>query len=65
MTDLDGIARRLDRIIELLELQTFVPEDAVPVCPHEHAVDIGTMGMKVGELMLCNDCGEKFTRVHP
>ena len=62
MTDLDGIARRLDRIIELLELQTFVPEGAVPVCPHEHAADIGTMGMRPGEQMQCNDCGAVFSR---
>jgi hypothetical protein len=32
-------------------------------CQHENAVDIGTMGMAVGERMHCNDCGETFSRI--
>lgn len=31
-------------------------------CPHEHARDIGTMGQRPGEHMICEDCGEEFSR---
>ena len=33
------------------------------ICPHENAVDIGTMGMKPGERMQCKDCGQEFTQI--
>lgn len=64
MSELADIITRLDRIIELLELQTFVPEDAAPPpCPHKNAVDRGVMGMRPGERMECKDCGEIFSRI--
>jgi hypothetical protein len=32
-------------------------------CPHENADDIGVMGQRPGERMICKDCGEEFTRI--
>lgn len=59
---LAAILTRLDRIIQILEDQTYVPEDAKPVCPHAHAIDRGVMGDKPGEKMECRDCGQFFSR---
>jgi hypothetical protein len=59
------VIERLDRIIEILEDQTYPPTDAVPVCLHENAVDIGTMGMRPGERMQCAKCGAVFSREEP
>ena len=57
------IIKRLDRIIELLELQTFVPEDTVPHCAHEHTQDLSTMGMAPKSVIHCLDCGETIRRL--
>jgi hypothetical protein len=56
------IIKRLDRIIELLELQTFIPEDAIAICQHEKAIDVGTMGTPPGERMYCPQCNQHFSR---
>jgi hypothetical protein len=51
---------KLDQIIRLLELQTFMPGEA-DACTHQNATDLGTMGMRPGERMRCNDCGIMFS----
>ena len=55
------LIERLDKIVALLELLAFPPDD--DVCTHENAIDAGTMGMRPGERMVCRDCGETFSRV--
>jgi hypothetical protein len=30
-------------------------------CTHQNATDLGTMGMRPGERMRCNDCGIMFS----
>jgi hypothetical protein len=60
--EIQTLFTKLDRIIELLELQTFVPEGAAPVCGHENAIDIGTMGMHPREKMYCPKCDTTFDR---
>ena len=58
-----AVLGKLDRIIELLELQTFVPEDAVPAgCQHEQTRDMGTMGMEPGAVLQCVRCFEIIRR---
>ena len=60
----EEVLAKLDRIIELLELQTFVPEDAVPAgCQHANVLDHTTMGMPPRSLLECKDCGEMIRRV--
>jgi len=55
---LQAILERLDRIIELLELQP--PQEQG--CPHERVTDLGTMGMQPGEKLRCMDCGQIISR---
>ena len=58
---MDLLTHRLDKIIELLEIQAF---DLVErPCAHSDAVDIGVMGMAPGERMRCKACGEIFSQV--
>ena len=57
------ISDKLDRIIALLELQTFPPDPGESGCSHEKAIDIGVMGMKPGEKMRCMTCGEILSRI--
>ncbi len=53
-----AILKRLDRIIELLELQTFIPEGTV-TCEHRRTEDRGLMGDLPGSQVYCLDCGER------
>jgi transposase-like protein len=58
----DTMIERLDKIVALLELQTSAPDE--PKCAHEKAVDQGVYGVnRPGERMLCQDCGETFSRI--
>jgi len=57
-----ALTDRLDRIIEILSDQTYLPEGA-DKCPHAKAVDLGVMGDKPGAKMRCLDCGEIFPRI--
>ncbi len=55
----DAVIERLDKIVMLLEMQTF-PEEG---CGHEKAIDRGVMGDIPGEHMFCPDCQETFSRI--
>ena len=59
---LTELTKRLDRIIALLEMQTIVPDDALPICEHQNALDLGAMGDMPGQKMYCRDCGQNFSR---
>lgn len=62
----DSIVALLRRIVELLELQTIIPEDAEilqAACQHERAVDRGVMGDRPGANMFCPDCKQSFSRI--
>ncbi len=50
------ILERLDRIIALLEYQTFGPSGPQE-CLHRNVQDIGRMGQKPGSVGRCKDCG--------
>ncbi len=55
------ILKRLDRIIELLEYQTFGPSGPER-CLHANVQDIGRMGQKPGTRLRCKDCGAVIER---
>jgi len=48
-------------MVQLLE--AIIDTEDSGECPHEHATDMGTMGMAPGERMFCNDCQQYFSRI--
>ena len=56
MKFLAPILQKLDRIIALLEFQTFGPNGPVQ-CPHVNRIDRGRMGDRPGHRIQCRDCG--------
>ncbi len=55
-----SIMAQLNRIVRLLELQTFAGGEA-PGCLHENAVDHGVYGDQPRAKMFCPDCNETFS----
>ena len=51
------LAERLDRIIKLLELQTFIPVDQIQGCQHRNKSDVSVMGDAPMTKFYCADCG--------
>lgn len=55
------ITERLDKIVALLELQTFGGPDEEPFkCPHTNAQDLSCNGMRPRERMYCPECGKTY-----
>jgi hypothetical protein len=55
-----AITERLDKIVALLEIQTFGEE---PECAHETAIDQGIYGDVPGRRMWCPNCKKTFSRI--
>lgn len=48
-------------MVQLLE--AIIDSEDSGECQHEHAMDVGTMGMAPGERMLCQDCEQIFSKI--
>lgn len=59
--NIDPILERLDKIVALLEYQTFGPAGAQQ-CLHVNTKDIGVMGDTPGTKLKCKDCGTVLGR---